>query len=495
MDTHWQGESPAAGLQDARPPASGTSHRDTAPERQAPQVVASMTAPRAQEKDLSSAIIAWGMAANPSPMLSAAQVLAFTIIGGIAGRSYNIEGTGTNQYYHLIAPSGTGKGMVLSGFGKLFAETAKCTPAILELKGPGNLASGAGILTWLSEAIYPIAVCVFDEWGNDIEEMANPRNPNGRAKEKALNQVWPLSGKGKVLDGKAHSDSTKNLGALNSPALTIAGTGTPDRFNEMLASSLAVSGLFSRVVIVEHTGDIPPLNEGHKAAFDSLPVGIVSDLADLAATALTLAQNGQVNDVGLCPDARQHFRDYAEYLRQRRNRMGNGPARELLNRNREKALKLAATLAIGQNWHFPVVTLAMANFATDFIEQHTNSQVAKFDTGDVGEQAGNQVKQDRELKRVIAEYCMRPWSNKYHGTREMHADYIITKAHIQQRLSATAAFRDDRLGAKSAIERSIKSLTEADIIREIPRAQMVEKFNKQCFAYQPSDPDAIIASL
>ena len=447
--------------------------------------------------DLCAEITAWSMASAPSPMLDASEILSFLIVGGIAGRSFNIERTGLNQYWHLVALSGTGKGIIIKCFGRLFAEIGESVKAALELKGPGNLASGPGMITWLADRPYPIAVCVFDEWGSDIDDMANPRSPNGRAKEKTLNQLWPLSGAGNVLDGKAHADSGKNVGTLESPALTIAGTGTPERFNEVLASSLSNSGLFSRIMIVEHVGDIPPLNEHHQYNFEALPPRIVQGLSDLASTALTHAHSRRVQPVALTEDASGRFKAYAEDLRQRRNAMGDGPARELSNRNREKALKLAGTIAVGQNWHFPLVTLPVAEWAINYVEHYTNLQASKFGNGEVGETAGNQTLQEREIKRVIADYLSKPWDEcgKYHGTEAMHRAMVITQAHIAQRVYVRKAFAKDPRGPKDALTRTLKSLLEADIIREMPHAQMAKDFGKHPRAFAVSDPDAIIKEM
>ncbi len=430
-------------------------------------------------------------------MLEAAQITAFLIVGGIASRSFNIEGTGPNQYWHLVALSGTGKGIIIKCFGRLFAEVGESVKAALELKGPGNLASGPGMITWLADRPYPIAVCVFDEWGSDIDDMANPRSPNGRAKEKTLNQLWPLSGAGNVLDGKAHSDSGKNVGTLESPALSIAGTGTPERFNEVLASSLANSGLFSRTMIVEHVGDIPPFNDRHQQNFEALPPRIVQGLADLASTALTHAHSRRVQPIALTEEASGRFKAFAEELRQRRNAMGDGPARELSNRNREKALKLAGTIAVGQNWHAPLVTVGMANWAINYVEYYTNLQAAKFSNGETGEAAGNQTLQEREIKKVIADYHSKPLAEclKYHGTEEMHRSGIITQAHIAQRVYVRKAFAKDPRGPKDALTRTLKSLLEADIIREIPHSEMVRRFGKHPRAFAVSDPDAIIKEM
>jgi hypothetical protein len=192
--------------------------------------------------------------------------------------------------------------------------------------------------------------------------------------------------------------------------------------------------------------------------------------------------------------AKAKFREFAQWVTDQINGQSSEPLRELWNRAHLKALKLATLCAVGINPFAPVVTIHETMWATGLIVDQTNALVAKFANGDVGVQAGNQSKQEREAIRVIAEYCTKPWAEcaKYHGTEDMHRAGVITQAHIQQRLSATVAFKDDARGAKEALTRTLKSLLEADILREIPTAQMVQMFGKHPRAFAVSDPAAIL---
>jgi hypothetical protein len=136
-------------------------------------------------------------------------------------------------------------------------------------------------------------------------------------------------------------------------------------------------------------------------------------------------------------------------------------------------------------------------WATNLIVAQTNNLITRFTNGDVGEDAGNQVKQQNEVIRVIREYNSRPWpeNKKYHGDEAFHKHSVITFAHIQQRLSATAAFRKDRLGAQAALDRTIKSLLSAFVIREMPPTQMMERYGKAPRAFCVSDPEIIVKGL
>jgi hypothetical protein len=274
--------------------------------------------------DLVHELASWAMQAAPAPMYKAALVFARATVGGIAARSYNVEGTGTNHYFTLVAPSGTGKGIIAKCFSKVVTEVAKTVPCVNDFKGMGHIASGQAIIKWLADKPFPIAICMLDEIGHDLEEMGNPRNIVGKIKEKVLLQMWPLSGAGNVFDPMAHSDKEKNTQPLHSPALTIAGTTTPDQFDQTLSESLAANGMLARLLIVESTDEIPPYNEGHQAAYEALPQRLVSAVADLVARASTLAQQRQVQPVEMTAEAKAHFRLYREAQRQRANAIAEG---------------------------------------------------------------------------------------------------------------------------------------------------------------------------
>lgn len=481
---------PEYGNRDARKESAPVHHGDDASRYSAP----SSAAPCGQVINLVSAIANWTVSASPSPLPDAGFITGLAIVGGLAGQAYNIQGAGLNQYFMFWASSGTGKGSIMKCGPRILEEASKHTGEIADSRGPSTLASGASLLSWLNSKPRPLAISWLDEFAPDLEDMANPRSPNGQNKQKVLNQLWPLSGFGNYLDPKAFSDTDKNTKTMRSPCFTLAGTGVANRLNELLVSSIATSGLLSRIFNVEYAGEIPPFNERHKENFRNLPTEIVEGVANLAATAFTLSRNGQVHDIAEAPDARQRFADYAEELRHRRNAMPDGPQRELINRNREKALRLAGTLAVGQNIHAPFVSLELAQQAIDYVELHSGRLLAKFESGEAGREAGNETVQERELFNVLADYTRNSWDecSKYHGTELMHRQGVITHAHIQQRLYRRKAFYDDPRKAKRAIEETVKSLLVADTLREIPTLQMTQRFGKTAKAYAVSNPDELL---
>lgn len=449
------------------------------------------SAPESQAQvstDLVHDLAVWAERSAPAPMPKAALVFALATVGGIASRAFNIEGTGLNQYFVLVAPSGTGKGIIAKCFSKVISEVALQAPCITDFKGMGHIASGQAIIKWLDDAAHPVAICMLDEMGHDLEEMGSPRNIVGKIKEKVLLQMWPLSGSGNVFYPMAHSDKEKNTNPLYSPALTIAGTTTPDQFNLSLSENLAASGLLARLLILESTDEIPPYNEGHQAAYEALPLAIVNSVANLAARASDLAQRRQVQPVEMTAEAKAHFRLYREAQRQRANATAEGPARQLWNRSHEKALRLAATIAVGRNHIFPCVGLAEAQWATGFIDAETEFQFRKFANGETGEVEGNEAKQIKEVIRVIKEYTHNDFDTvaaKYGGHFDMHKQGVIPEAFLLRRLMTLKAFKPY---PTRSIKQAIKSLLEADDLREMPPTQMLEKYGSKPKAYVISNP-------
>ena len=409
----------------------------------------------------------------------AALIFALALVGGLASRSYNVAGTGLNQYFVLISLSGTGKGIISKCFSKVISDVSKKVPAIIDLKGFGYLASGPAIIKWMAKRPYPIAISMLDEIGHDLQEMANPKNTNAKSKEKVLLQMWPLSGAGNVFDPMAYSDTENNTRSLDSPALTIVGTTTPDIFDENLTENLASSGMGARLHIVENTGGIPPYNEAHEAEFNALPGRLIDAVATLAEQALKLANAKQVRPVQLTPEAKAHFTAYAEAQRVRSNASIEGPARQLRNRSHEKALKLAATIAVGKDPFDPCIDIKAAIWATEFLDTSTNKQIAKYENGQTGQVGGNQPKQQSEMRRVIREYFDAA-KGKFKNSGcivEIHKDGYFTKKYLSDRLMNLAAFKHDKAGATVAIKRSIDALIEAGEIINVSRQAMHTKYN------------------
>lgn len=435
----------------------------------------------------------WVLATSPRPVPEIAFATALAVISAICGRAFTIKGQGLNQYILVIGYTGSGKDIAQS-FPELFYTTLRPHVAAIDsFRGPSELASAPGFIKWLETA--QSILCTFGEIGLLLAQMAKPNaNANLVGIKRILLQVYSKSGKGNAFGATAYSDKAKNTQVIYRPSPTIIGEGTPEDFYGNLDDGLVSSGLIPRFMVFEYLGEQVELAKGFET-YQPCP-HLVQRLADLAAHCLTLNQNGQSCDVGMTPDAEAIFVAYEKFAREKLNTAASENIRHLWNRAHLKALKLAAVCAVGGNIYAPVIGPLCAQWATGLITGQTLRLVARFEAGDVGRQGGNQSKQEREAVRVISEYCTKPWADcsKYHGTEDMHRAGVITQAHIQQRLYGTVAFKDDPRGAKDALTRTLKSLLEADIIREIPNSQMVQRFGKHPRAFAVSDPAAILKS-
>lgn len=400
---------------------------------------------------------------------------AIGLLSGIAGRGFNVSGTGLNQYILLLAPTGTGKDLIASGTGRLMSEVIKGVPSAGDFRGPGELVSSAGLIKWLDKK--PSAYSILGEFGVKLKEMADPRaSTHLSGLERILLQLYSKSGKGNTLDPMAYSDSQKNTSAIVSPALTILGESVPERFYEMLDDTMIASGLLPRFLTFEYKGPRLYLNEGAENVRP--PFRLVQQLADLCGTALTLAHNGNIHNVPSDGEATQAFRDFERWTTDQINEAKTEVMRQLWNRAHLKALKLAAVCAVGINPLEPRITINETMWATNMVVEQTRRMIVKFETGQVGHAATAEGKQLTHVVKCIATYLGDPGDRyfKYGAREDMHRSGVVTETLISRRLISMAAFRDDRLGATAAIKRALKTLVEADELREVPKAQMVESF-------------------
>ena len=437
----------------------------------------------------------WGFNSAPAQMYYASLLLALIVVGGIAGRSYNIKGSGLAQYWLLIARSGTGKGIIQKCLAKLFDEVGKTVPAIHDFKGPGHIASGQGLIKWLAAKVYPVCICIFDEFGETLKQMSNPANITARFMREVLLQLWALSGESDVCDPMAYSDPSKNTKPFRAPNLTMIALTVPKKANEAFNTDLACDGFLARNTVLEHLGNIPEPNEAFEWHYRNLPPAIVAGVANLARESLELAHTGQVRNVAVTPEAEAHFQEYAKAVRHSRNSLPD-VASELLGRNVEKAWKLAATLAVGCNPKEPTITIEQAQWATVFIDEHTHKLIAKFESGEVGEEAGNQNKQINEIRRILKEY-LNAERGKYHNskcTAKMQGEYVFTHKYLTDRLRKNKAFRGDKRGASNAIKSALEHYFHSgDIVRVSPDA-MLKLYNSQAASYLIQEPYAILES-
>lgn len=429
------------------------------------------------------------LAAAPRPVSQIALSGAIGYLAGILGNAYNVSGTGLNQYILQLASTGSGKELVASGKGRLnfhVHDLSKGEP--FPHNGPGELVSSAGLIKWLLE--YPCNCTIIGEAIKKLREITNPRNSNAYGLGRTILQLYPKSGAQDSFDPMAYSDREKRTGVIYSPSFTIWGEGNPENFYEILDEGLISDGLLPRFMVFEYVGKRERLN---KLAKDAVPTPhLVQRLKELVAHCAMIRTNRTAHNVELTPEAEALFDGFDNFTTDEINGAGGVEVtRQLWNRAHLKALKLAALCAVGENPTHPLVTLAHAEWAIKIVSDQTRSLIARFTSNHVGEEAGDEAKQLAAVIRVVSEYAHAEYETyaKYGGGFDMHRDGVIMEAHIQRRLFGVAAFKGDKkAGPTAAIKRALKTLLDADELREMPRQQMLEKYGSGPRSFVVANP-------
>lgn len=432
-------------------------------------------------------IAAFILSVSPRPVPQIALAASIALMSGICGRSYNVSGTGLNQYIIMLASTGAGKDAVSVGISKLMAAVKQSVRDAGDFQGPGELVSSAGLIKWLAKK--PAVLSILGEFGAKMQELASPTaNAHLKSLERVLLQMYSKSGAGNVFDPMAYSDADKNTDPLHSPALTILGESVPERFYASLEEHVIASGLLPRFLVFEYLGDRQYLKEGTQKILP--PLALVETMASLTAHSLSLSNQGQVVDVPMTVEAERLFREFDHWTTDQINRDKSDVNAHLWNRAHLKALKLAAVVAVGINYHGPIITYDEANYATNEVVKQTRRMLSKFETGQIGAAVGSEIKQRQEVYKVIGRYMVNDWESqhKYGGTEAMHKAGVILDGHIQKRCIAVACFRHDKFSASGAIKRTIDYMLSTDELREIPKSDMQERFGTKAKAYIAIDP-------
>lgn len=424
----------------------------------------------------------------PRPVAEIALAGAIGFVSGIIGRSYNVSGTGLNQYVLLLAPTGTGKEAIARGIEKLIAEVQRAVPAANEFIGPAEISSAQALTKYLCRSA-PSFVSLVGEFGLFFQQMcAEHAPPHLIGLRRTLLDLFNKSGEGNVMRPTIYSDKEKNTTALLAPAFSMIGESVPEEFYFALNERMISSGLLPRFTMIEYNGERPPLNEGHMLARPTFQ--LVQQLGELCANSLMLNSQNKAVHVGMSDDAKALFDSFNLHCDANINSADREIRRHLWNRAHIKALKLAAVIAVGCEMINPVITVEHATWAINFVIADVRNILGKFDAGEIGVD-NDETKQLQTIINVMKQFVTLPFSEveKYAaGLGNLHNEKVIPYAYIQRRLAAVAIFRKDKLGSSQAIKRALKTLIERGDIEEIGRATMATKYKTTAVAYMIKVP-------
>jgi len=413
-------------------------------------------------------------AIRPVPEIALAAALALT--AGVCARSYNISGSGLNQYLILLAKTGSGKEGALSGIENLISAVRAQIPMVDQFIGPAAFASGQALVKVLNDK--PCFVSVLGEFGLTLQQLSDQRANSAQLMlRKVLLDLYAKSGWNRMLRSSVYSDTEKNTKIIQAPNVTILGESTPETFFDGLDASHIAEGLIPRFSVIEYSGDRVPRNRNANIPPSA---GLAQRFIDLVAISLTTSNNNACAPVQLDSHSVLLLDEFDIHADAVMNASRLDVETQVWNRAHLKALKLAALLAVGCNPHQPVVTAAMAKWAINFVTRDVELVASRFKDGDVGQ---GDSKQFHDLKRAIEAYLKHPTKSVKERFSDLHKAGIIPYAHLSQRTASGASFRQDRLGATNALKRTIQTLLDSGMLVEVPRAQLLQKYKFSGVAY------------
>lgn len=394
------------------------------------------------------------------PVREIALGAALGLVAGIAGRAYNVSGTGLNQYLLVVAGTGTGKEDGVKGIERLLAALRRQVPAVDDFIGPGAFASGQGLIRTLDKQ--PSIFCMLGEFGLTLQMLNDPRAPSStQLLKRALLDLYSKSGWDDVLRSTAYSDSEKDTKIVFAPALSFVGDTTPETLYDALSPRDIASGLLPRMTIIEYKGKRPDRNARNGTPPDR---AVVEHLTSLAQSALAM-RNDNRNMPVLANPAGQAVLDGFDKECDTRMRDDGASVvnKELWNRAHLKALKVAALLAVGIDHHSPVITETVALWAIEFTKRSTRDVLGRFEAGEVGT---GEARQEAELKRIASDYLRLSPKARLHGSYAVPeklamAREALSVSYLRKRAAQCSAFNYNRKGFDGAFKSTLEALCDS----------------------------------
>lgn len=414
---------------------------------------------------------------SPRPVREVAIVSTIGLLAGICGKAYGIPKSGLNVYMILVARSAVGKEAMHSGIGALMSAIRESTPAAQTFVDFTDYASGPALSK--ACAMNQSFVNVSGEWGRKLKRLANEDGRDGPMQQlrTVMTNLYQKSGPASVVGGIGYSNAEKNVASVNGVAYSMIGETTPGTFYDALTESMMEDGFMSRFTAVEYDGQRPPKNPN---LVDQPDKALVEALCGLSVQALTLLSRFQMQQVMFDPPSQAMMDAFDLECDSQINSTDDEGWRQMWNRAHLKALRLAALLAVADNWINPVVTLPHAQWALELIRRDINLMQRRIESGDVGT---GDTSRERKLLDIMRQYIEDPLPESYKIPPAMHRAGIVPRKFLQTRCARVSSFTQFRNGATNALDGALRSLCDSGYIVECDKGKTVAEhsFHGKCY--------------
>ncbi len=423
------------------------------------------------------------------PVKEISLTASMALVTSIVQRAYNVSHTGLNQYFILIAGTGRGKEEGRKGIKRIIKA---CRSQLMMLDtvsivddfvGSSGFESGQGLVRNIADK--PCSLSMLGEFGDTLAEMTSSRvNPNVKRISTVLRDVYHQSGHTDSFIGSAYADMAKNVKDVKSPNLTIYAEGAIETFFEAIDPSQIANGLLPRFLILEYSG-----KRGYSQNVTDIdvPQNIIDRLKDLYLSVYATMKNENVCEVKLDKDAEALLGNAGYYDNHTTDLINDGVGAsisELWNRSHLKAMKIAAVLAVCDNYIDPCINKEQAEWAINLTTVTTQNLISKFDSGEI---SFGDTKQDSDFKKAFLGYLeMSPRKRRstYNiGDELSHHQQAVPYTALKNNLRRRSSFVNDRRGATAALDTVINRFIKDQMIIQVPVDQAKLELGTSCVVY------------
>ena len=420
---------------------------------------------------------------SPRPNYDVSLVGALGLLSGIAGRAYNVSGTGLNHYLMLLGVTGVGKDAAGAGINRIINILAECpdpannllrNESIRNFLGPSQIASGQAVGAFLASMGTPCCVSVIGEFGYRLKQITNPgANSSDSTLMQVLLRLYSLSGESGQFNAGIYAEKAKNYEPIKAPAFTLVGEGVPHLFYEALDETTVSSGFIPRLTIVEVDEPLADYNEGH-AAF-SLPYSTIEQLLALVRHVQGLQAtkaHAQVVQIGVTPEAAAMLAGINKFCEMKLRQADGEAVRHIWNRVHLKIIKIGGLLAVGENFLNPIMNDFMVTWAASLVVKDARRMLAKFETGTVGLAANSSSNQEEFIRKQLMAYFNPEHANKLKNIDwDLHGKGFVSRSWLQTRCASSSPFKRERPSAAHAFNACVQNLIDNGHLARIPPKQ------------------------
>lgn len=416
----------------------------------------------------------------PRPVPEVAIVGALGLMAGIAGRSWHIPGSGLNLYVVLVARSAIGKEAMHSGIAKIISAAAAECPFAGNFVDYSDFVSGPALTkTCLAN---PCFVNVAGEIGHKFLAMAVDKDASMRSLRKQLTTLYSKSGPGDVAGGITYSNHENNVASVAGVAFSQIGETTPGTFYESITDAMMSDGFMSRYCVIEYTGDRPARNAN---PVQHPPRALVERMVRIITHAHQAITTDKFQEVGFSAAADALFERFDNECDVAIVGQEDEGVRQLWNRAHLKALRVAALLAVGDNYLNPVVTLEQAEWAVSLMRHGIAAFDRRIRQGEVGE--GTDGGREQKVLDLCREFILLPAEKLPRYLRDgaaLQQSGIVPRKYLQQRTQRMAAFERHKLGHTGALNMALKTAVTNGNLMEVKKEALVPQFGFHGQAYR-----------